>query len=271
MKLLNIKKIILSISLGLVVCSCSKKEENLAPELTANDVKSIVKTDQVFQDVFGLAQNNSFFNKAAAKGTNSTTVSCFFKNVISIGEGQKVMLDFGNGCDFFGKKYEGKLEIVYQEIDGGYKKSFSFNGFSIDGTKVAGSTDFSITLKNDNGNFAVVARGDLAIELATGEKVTRKGTWNLEKVEGTNTILTLSDDVYAITGSWESLSLDGFARNISISKPLKTKFGCVFASEGTLSINYGNRNYIVDFGNGKCDDVISFTDAKGNVTEISVL
>lgn len=263
MKLLKIKTIILSTFLGLAVVSCSKNDDNVpAPELTVNDVRDIVKTNQVIDDVLGLAKNDSFFSKTAGKSKGSTeTVSCFFKNFVDVELGKKVKLDFGNGCTFFGKKYEGKLEIVYQKIDNGYKRMLTFDGFSINGTKVAGNSNFEMTFKNKAGNFAVATDANLVIEFATGKKITRKGNWNVE---------TSKDLSTSMSGNWESLSLDGFTRSISISKPLKTKLGCIFATEGVMKINYGNRSYALDFGKGECDDKVSFTNADGKVTEFSL-
>lgn len=247
--------------------SCSDNEENVTPELTKDEVKNIVKTDEVFESIFGLAQNDAFFTKSAGKNTNTTP--CYLTNVVTIEDGKKITLDFGAGCASFGKKYAGKVEIMYELIEGGYKKSFSFEGFSINNTKIIGDTNFTITLKNDAGNFLVATNANLTINLESGETITRKGSWMLEKTEGSNTLM-LSDDVFSMTGSWESIGKDGFTRSITISKPLITKFNCLLIVEGVLNVKKGDKNYSVDFGDGTCDNEISFTNANGETNVISL-
>lgn len=267
---LKFKNLMYVLGLGLVIVSCSKNEENFVPELTKEEVKNIVKADQVVNDIFGLAQNNSLLTRTSSRNSNTTNMSCFTSTVIDISEGSKIKLDFGSGCDFFGKTYKGKLEIVYEIIDGGYKKSLAFSGFSIDGVDVEGSANFTILLRNNAGNFHVTTDANLFIKLEDGTRISREGNLNLEKVEGSDTPITLQDDIYKITGSWKSIGKDGFIRTVMIEDGLVTKFGCEFITKGIMKIVKGTNEYSLDFGDGTCDNKVSFTDGNGTTTELSI-
>lgn len=264
---LNFKNLLVFIALGLAIVSCSKNEENLAPELTKEEVKNIIKSNSVLRNVFDLAENNTLSARVVNRNT-TTTVSCFTNTVINIEGGNKISLDFGSGCDFFGKTYKGQLEIVTEFIEGGYKKTMSFSEFSVDGNSIEGNTEFVIMLKNEKDNFYTSTNANLIIKLEDGSQITRNGAWSLEKIEGTGT-LVLSDDVYKTLGNWKSVGTDGFTRSISIDKGLINKFGCSFISEGTMKIVKGSNEYTIDFGDGTCDGTATFTDADGNTTEFT--
>lgn len=249
--------------------SCSKDETNeTVSELSVDEVKNIAKADVAFESVFDIAKSDAFSAKPSGESKNSTT-PCFLTNVIEIKGGKKITLDFGTGCSSFGKEYAGKVEIIYELIEGGYKKSLSFEGFSVNNTKVAGNSDFTFTLKNKEGNFFVSTKADLSVALENGENITRKGNWEFEKTEGSDTLL-LVDDVFSMTGSWESVGKDGFTRTITVDEALITKFNCAFVVDGMLKIKKGDKDYTLDFGDGTCDSEAVFTNAKGETTVISL-
>lgn len=264
----NLKsKIILFIGLiGFV--SCSNEDKNVAPELTVEEAKNIVLADDAINSLFKFVEADA---STAAKGeVASTTSSCFLKNVIDISLGKKITFNFGTGCDFFGETFKGSLEIVYKAVDGGYSKMLTFQGFSINGVEFSGSSDYTFILKNDAGNFAVNTKADLIVKLTDGSVITKKGSWAIEKTAGSDTVLDIRDDVYETSGSWESISKDGFVRNVTITNNLVTSFGCIYIKKGVVSIVKGGKQYAIDFGDGTCDNTATFTNSDGSKTDFSM-
>lgn len=259
MNLLKTKNIVLFF-LALVTISCSKEEVVKDAELTAQEVKELVQVDDFLTSIYGISD----VNRVSAKSANTKQkVSCMLQNVVDIDLGKKLTLDFGAGCDAYGKTYAGKMHINYEFVDGGYKSNFKFEGLSVDGIKVEGSLAFEAT------NSSVQFESNLIVTLASGKSLKREGTWSLEKTGG-NATLGWGDDVYSMGGSWEATSSEGVTLAIKVEKNLVKKNSCAFISEGVIKITKYNTDYFVDFGDNTCDSKVTIKDSEGNVKEISL-
>lgn len=257
--------------------SCSKEEVNVTPELTQAEVKEVIQENLITEDL-GSVLGKGF--EIAARGANvqERSSSCFFKDFVSLSDDKKTLtLDFGSGCSSFltGKELAGKLIITYSLLDKGYNRSVSFKDFSIGGIKLQGNLFVENTLKNANGNPHSHFKGDFMITLPSGKVISRKGSWKSEVVKGADTPLNLLDNEYATTGSWESLSLDGFKRSITITKPLtrKSLFKCGFFSTGTIELVRADKKYTLNFaGNNEneCTDKLTLTKPDGSSKDFSL-
>lgn len=274
----NVKKVGLLVAvMALGFTSCSKEEANVTPELTQAEVKEIIQENLITEDLVGVLGKGF---KIASRGADiqEKSSSCFFKNFLSLGDDKKTLtLDFGSGCKSFltGKELAGKLTIKYSLLDKGYNRSVSFKDFSIGGIKLQGNLFVENTLKNANGNPHSQFKGDFMITLPSGKVISRKGSWKSEVVKGADTPLNLLDNEYATTGSWESLSLDGFKRSITITKPLTRKsiFKCGFFSTGTIELVRADKKYTLNFaGNNenKCTDKLTLTKPDGSNKDFSL-
>lgn len=277
MKILDLKKICFFVTIGaLVLTSCSKDEVKATPpKLTSQEVKNIVLTNDFAEDINRVLDKDSkVFSLGARMATNSdsTSVSCFLRKTLNIDSSNKaVTLNFGSGCTTFGKKFAGKMTINYTSIEGGYNRTVSFDGFSINGNKIGGSAFVEHSFGSSNKKPYSKFVGDLKITLSSGKVISRKGAWKREQVKGASTILNLLDDEYVTTGSWESVSLDGFSQSIKVTVPLKRKSIFVCAGvviEGVIEMNRAGQKYKLDFGDGTCDEKMKITHPDGNVEEI---
>lgn len=280
MKTIDLKKMCIFITTGaLILTSCSKDETKLdPPKLTSQEVKSIVLTNDFEEDINRVLDKDSkVFSVGARMATNSntTSTSCFLRNTLDINNSNKsVTLNFGSGCTTFGKKFAGKMIINYALIEQGYNRTVSFQGFSIDGNKIEGKAFVENSFGGSNKNPYSKFVGDFKITLSSGKVISRKGTWKREQVKGASTVLNLLDDEYATTGSWESVSLDGFSQSITIETPLKRKsiFVCSgIVTSGVIKMTRAGQKYKLDFGDGTCDEKLKITHPDGKVEEITFI
>ncbi len=252
-KFSKIKFLLATLILTGVIVSCSKEEEKNT-ELTPKEVKEIISSSQ-FLNSF-LFQENLTKNKLAKRG-KSDGGDCDVLKILKIKEG-KFIYNFDSGCTFLGKTYSGKLEIEYEPKGYGYTRTLKYENFVSDGFKISGISKYDVTFKDKKGHLLVGVTSDLVITKKDGTTFSRIGKIQLEKVAGNKT-LKLADDVYEISGGWESMGFDGVNRSIKISKNLKRKSisECAHTTEGTIIIEKGSKKHTVDFGNGECDSKVT--------------
>ena len=88
---------------------------------------------------------------------------------------------------------------------------------------------------------------------------TRYRTW----VAGESTKLIRFDDKYQIAGSYSGINRKGVAFNVNILSPLLVEIGCRYhITQGKIEIvdaNNSAKKIEVDFGNGTCDNIGTYT------------
>ncbi|MBS9774490.1 MAG: hypothetical protein KGV59_04960 [Tenacibaculum sp.] len=252
------KKSIIPLAVMFLGVSCSKDE--LPTKLTEEEVKEIVSVNDFEQNMFGFSEKLNGKKHIGRGRSSQDNNRCGLLNVFKIEDG-KFKYNFDSGCEFFGRKYEGKLEVEYKPNGWGYTRTLTYENFISDGFKITGTSKYDATLRNKEGHFLVGVDFDLQITLKDGTVVSRKGKIQFEKVEGNNT-LKLSDDVFETSGGWESISTDGIKRSIDITKNLKRKslVECIHTIAGEIVVKKDSKKYLIDFGNGECDSKVKFGD-----------
>jgi hypothetical protein len=99
--------------------------------------------------------------------------------------------------------------------------------------------DINMTFTNSNGVY------------------TRVGTRTRECVEGFDTRLIWSDNIYVVTGSWTTTFPNGNLHTNTISdiEPLRIRMNCDYRIvEGTVNITRPNHTAVLDYGTGTCDN-----------------
>ena len=266
------KTTLLSMILTLfLVVSCTESEtEMLQRTLSNEEIQMSVKAENLSADVNNIIEQDDIIERFAAKGESSTSGICATREVEKTDSGRTVMLDFGDGCTGDnGKEYSGKIKIVYTRTRAGYSKEITFDSFTINGNVFTGGKSIKWVKENGNKNPESTITKDVTITLTGGEVLTRKGTRIREKTAG---ILTKrrGDDVYAISGSWESVNRNGVVRTALVKTNLTRKYVCKYVVSGVIEVSKDGVKATIDFGDGSCDNKAMVTDANGDTKEISL-
>lgn len=260
----------LALAGALFLASCTSNDsENLPVELTAEEAQNIVLSDDVTAVVEDIVEDDDYDNGTAARGTTtSSAAKCATRTVVENGNEKVVTLDFGDGCiGKRGREYAGKIIITYVKTDTDKSKTVAFDGFTVDGNAVAGGKSIKKVKANTNGNPEATYTVDITITFTTGEVVTKKGTKVREKIEGAAT-RNRGDDVYSISGNWESVNKEGVMKKATITTNLRREYACRYIVSGVVEIVKDGDTFTLDFGNGECDNKATLTDASGNSKEI---
>ncbi|CAL2102646.1 conserved protein of unknown function [Tenacibaculum sp. 190130A14a] len=276
MNLRNISRVFSALFLTtfLFLGSCSSDDGlNLDNELElrTEEVEEIVLADDISTEVEEVLEDDALDVDLSSKGSTSSSVApCVTRTVETTATSKIVTLDFGDGCETKrGKVLKGKIIITYVKTDTGHSKSVSFEAFSVNDNTVEGGFSAEKIKENTNGNPQSTITVDVKITMTSGVEISRKGEKVREMIEGADT-RERGDDVFSISGNWESVNRDGVVKTAEITTNLIRKFACKFIVSGVVELSKNDRIYTLDFGDGECDNKATLTDSEGNTKEITL-
>ncbi|CAL2078612.1 hypothetical protein [Tenacibaculum sp. 190524A02b] len=261
----------------LIAASCQNSDADVLPEtlteIPEDEVLNVVLADDISDDIDNiLDDDDADFSKASAKGVTppNSHPGCVVRSIEETTTGKIVTLDFGDGCESKrGRVLTGKIIIEYVRTGDGFSKTVTFENFTAAGNSVEGTKSISKVKENASGNPEKTHMVDITITLTTGEVITKKGQKVKEKIEGADTD-TRGDDVYSISGNWESVNKEGKIKKAVITTNLRREYACKYIVSGVIELTKDASTYTLDFGDGTCDNLATLTDASGNSKEITL-
>jgi hypothetical protein len=272
----NVQKNLIYLSIiGLLFVSCQSSDDNIEVlgNLTTEEILNFVLADDISAEVDDVLEDDAQDYNLSGKSADSNTsivAKCGDRTIEVTASGKIVTLDFGTGCEGRkGKELAGKIIIEYVRTTTGFSKTVSFENFTVEGNAVEGGKSIAKSTANANGNPEATFTVDITITFTTGEVITKKGTKVKEKIAGADT-RNRGDDVYSISGNWESVNKEGVVKNASITINLRREYACKYIVSGVIEITKGTAISTLDFGDGTCDNLATLTDSSGVVTEITL-
>lgn len=190
-------------------------------------------------------------------------------SVISQGFRERTV-DFGTGCELpNGNILSGMITMSHEVSSNPARRmiAVTFTNFQRNGVSVEGTRSIERVLANDNGNPQSTATVDMQVTWPNGATYTREGTRVREWITGFGSG-TWSDNVFLITGSVTTTNVLGNTYAATITTPLRREVVCAFIVSGTVSLARNNATGTLDFGDGSCDNEVSWTNPNGNTTTI---
>ncbi len=247
--------------------SCEDGQENTkqlndeAIEAAENEAAIEELTDEIDEiTYFGSA---AFFDngRTAAGMDEQNPVFCAIRTFDE--ENKTIIIDFGDGCnDWRGRHRQGKVIINYTDhlfVPGAILtitfENFYFRGVKIDGKRII--TNISESLE-DNLLFDITFEGEFTWPDETVG--TRRAHWVVERIRASNPI----NDEKHVNGSASGTTRNGVDYNVDITETIVFKRSCgpfyVFIPvQGVKVISHGDREKIIDYGNGECDRFVTVT------------
>jgi len=218
-------------------------------------------TLQGFEDEEGLAKSgyNRFLPDCATVTIELTSVS------------KNVTIDFGSeGCEVrSGHIIKGKIFMSYELNTEAMSLiiNYSLEDFFIDDIQFAGSRTITRLKSNENGNPQYSMNLDFMVTFADGTQASRNGSKTREWIEGAFNG-NWGDNVFLITGSWQTNFANGNMHSTTITTPLRREASCRFLVSGVVELVRTNFNGSLDYGDGSCDNKAVFTNVTGEEKEI---
>jgi hypothetical protein len=278
MKTLNFK-LFMFVAIGsLFITSCQKNDGvALTEPISDTDAIAVVESDDLSDDIGNvvddyLMENEGMSARPEAEGKTSDILTCVTKTIVITGTTKTVTLDFGDGCELpNGNILSGKIIMSYA-LDtnvASFTATYTFEHFFFNDISIEGENSLVRTRANDNGNPQSTVTIDMKITWPDGVYATRRGTKTREWIEGFDT-RTFGDNVFLITGNWSATFKNGTVISANITTPLRREMACRFIVSGVIELQKNDRNGTLDFGDGTCDNVATFTNENGESHEITL-
>jgi hypothetical protein len=268
-------KLILSLVLIISVLSCSKEENSstISKEDAATNAKLDIANDDVSKIVEDQLTTEDGISGRSANDVNSYLPSCAvvtrvpeYGTVITPGTLITKTINFGTvGCPLpNGNILKGIIVITftYQPDATSHTINYTFTDFYHNAIKFNGTKTFTrvmgTSVANANVHPIVTMVMDMTATLPNGNEVTRVGIRTREIIEGYNTPAWL-DNIYEITGNWTTTFPSGAVNSSTITTPLRVKMSCSNIVKGVISIVRNSNTATLDYGNGDCDNLATFT------------
>lgn len=263
---------------SLYISSCKRKEEDATPNdgLTTESNEAQSQWDDVLKITEDAINTNGQSSRTASYPTITLAAGSGTTGTITIDYGTDGLTASNDG-----KIRKGKLTITYTDKyrnTGSIITTTTHNYFvgdkEITGRRtVTNKGNYTYTVVDSDtlsvsGSYAEIIYSDLT---RTKWKSTRTRTWTT----GYNTIGTLSDDIYSISGTASGVTREVKDYTMTITN-LMVKLQCFYSyiympSGGTIDIHTIEGTRSINYGNGvSCDRNVIFTAIDGKTYELSL-
>lgn len=264
MKAFQFKFMLPLLLFGFIITSCDKEEESLPEETSFSSENSAraAKVDNIAESSFNIMERAFVENETQGKGLGGGTLfpACTEITVGVQGNKITILLDFGESCTLNnGNIVSGSIFMEYGPlISGTYTIEYAFQDFVFNGNGVSGGGEILYEIANSNGNPQSTVNETITVSFP-GNSVTgtRTGLRVSEWVEGVGSG-NWQDNVYHVTGHWQTVFSNGFERSGKVITPLVFKNNCRYIVEGKLEVAQDGLTAMVDFGDGTCDNMAVF-------------
>ncbi len=246
--------------LAVGVWSCKKTEET---EPILDDLKQETEVNGFFDEVLTEVDEMTFNNPTKALEEDTS----FFS-----GLGSRTRITYWDGnCRVDSVSYTNyvnpnarftgvkngviRIRICGQYTGQEFVRTITFHNFSINGNLIEGT---KIITKTANNTFNIsLTNGRITFTDGTTytRTLNRTRTW----LEGYNTPFQIWDDVYSLEGFANGVNRNGKTYDHQITNDLIFRLNCPWIVQGVVAITVGEKQAVIDFGNGQCDNSVSIT------------
>lgn len=277
MKISNLKLLTFFFVSAIVFVSCNNDTVDVSEPISADEAIALAEVDDVSDEINNIIDDFFVENEDGVKSSDTESktedlLPCVTKTIELINTTKTITLDFGEGCELpNGNVLRGKIIMSYATDSDVHSltithtyENFYFNDISIEG----GNTIIRVR-ENDNGNPQSTITFNTTLNWPDGVFASREGTKTREWIEGYDT-RTFGDNVFLITGNWKATFKDGTELSANVLEPLTREMACRFIISGVLEMQKGDSAGVLDFGDGSCDNVATFTNQADEEFEITL-
>ena len=255
-------------TISLLFVGCETNEDGEAADAvsfsTENSTRA-VQADNVAEGTFNILESGFVENEGVTAPSSRNLISlfpsCTTITISANGNGGTIILDFGDSCTLNnGAVVSGVINIVYGPIISGTRTiNYTFEDYTYNGNIVAGGGEILREISNANGNPQSTVNEVITVSFPNSDVLaTRDGLRIIEWVQGSSSG-TWTDNVYEISGNWDTTFNSGFSRSGTVTEVLVRRLSCLFVESGKLVIEQQGQTAEIDWGNGTCDNMATLT------------
>lgn len=278
MKTFNLTKGVLAlVVLGLTFTSCSENDTSdpVSEEQDVSEVVQSAEMDQVsaaLEDfIIGIYEEQEAAEARGMSISEQNFPDCITVTLIAQQYFRELTVDFGSdGCLVRGHLFRGQIVLTYSRVQSAQQVSLGYvlNDFYFDAKNVVGSNSILRELSNGNGNPEFTHTVDLTVIWQNGVQASREGQIVREWIEGFGSGI-FTDNVFLVTGYWNATFRNGNTHAYEVILPLRREVTCYHFVAGSVNVERTFFGGVLDYGDGVCDNLATFTFNNG--TEIDIV
>ncbi len=264
MKINFFRLIVAFFTIAIFLTSCDKEENNTNEEVnfSSDDSTRAAKMDNIADGTFNIMEQAFVENETEGRGVTQFSLfpACTEITVGMQGNVFTILLDFGDSCTLNnGNVVSGSILLEYGPlVSGTYTVNYTFQDFVFNGNAVSGGGTILYEIANQNGNPQSTVNESITVSFPNNSVTgTRNGIRISEWVEGVGSGNWV-DNVYHVTGNWQTQFTNGFERSGEVTETLVYKTACPYLVAGRLEVTQDGVTAAIDFGDGECDNQAVF-------------
>jgi hypothetical protein len=184
-----------------------------------------------------------------------------------------IIIDYGTvGCGTDEKNIKrGKIliNISAEMTNVAAVRTITYENFSIGGRSISGNRSLVNIGNSDKGELIFEYNDEIQMSY---ENKTHKKLTNGRKIwaSGYDTYNDCTDDFFSISGSSTMTIRNGQELKREILEPISIGASCQYPLSGAIKMNGPRGSYIVNFGEGNCDNEATLTNDKGEAEIINL-
>ena len=255
------KRLFILIPFLLLIMDCRKSHRDEDKDLTA--AEDYGRMELAYNNVFLIVDE-------AAKATQGiraagSLITCATITSDTLSSPKTMVIDFGStnctGAD--GRNRRGKIlvSLTGKYLDSLTVATITFQDYYVNDYLLAGSSTITNKGRNTAGNYSykVAVNNGLLTEPLNTWYINYNASRTFEWIAGSST-LTVTDDIYSISGSMSGAGRKGNSFSAVITSALRLENACGTIVSGALDLTPSNLNTrLLDFGAGSCDNSMHVT------------
>lgn len=272
------KVVIATMIFGLLFTACTDLgSDNQEPETTGY-VELVLSTDAdnaiaVMDDIAFDVYNEQESNETGRLNSSySNLPDCVTITLVAEQNSRELTLDFGTeGCLVHGNELKGIMILSWERDPEAQEVLITqtLENFYFNEKNILGGKTILRELSNENENPQATHTIDYTIIWPNGAEASRGGVVVREWVEGFGSGVW-NDNVFEITGYWTTNFVNGNTHNYEVIIPLRREVICYYFVSGSVDIEWPNVSGVLDYGDGPCDNLATFTFDTGGVIDITL-
>ncbi len=273
-----------ALTLSLFSCDDTSSEMNDTENLSTTE---LITLEASVEEVEAVVDTYSFYAVSALEfdtstgKTSKTTLgdgvkdrsgffaSCANFSKETVDDTTTITISFPEDCeDRNGNTVSGTITIVKSISETDKSRIVTFTDFAVNGHVINGTKQHEYTTENASGNPQLSGTVDISVTTDEGT-ITKVGNRVIEITSGADTD-THFDDEKTITGSHTFTDAEGTSKVVEITTPLVKPAACKFITQGVKTYTEDDATMSLDYGDGTCDNIATFTDNNGISTEIEL-
>lgn len=259
-------------TITLVSCDIEDaNDDNTTFEFSAENNARAAQADNVVEGTLNIMENGYVEAEEGRNMNQSLFPECVVITIQPNGDGGTVILDFGSGCQLNnGAFVTGSITLDYGPFDGGTRTiNYTFNDYTYNNNEVSGGGEIFRQIANADGNPQSTVNETITVAFPnTDVTATRVGLRIAEWTEGVGSGTWL-DNVYHVTGNWDTTFTNGFERSGLVTETLVRKLNCAYLVSGALEVSQNGFTGIIDWGDGACDNMATL-EIDGQIYDIEL-